>query len=205
MQVQYVGIPFIFLSTWAHEFGHGLGAVATGGHFDHMIISRQLGGVAHTAVFGDAELIVVILGGLLGPAMAGGLLLIASRRLNLNRIALYILSALLFATAIFWAGDNFTRIGTFIIGAFCFAIATMGTPIICRILALILSISLCLSSVTRLDYFFMKQAGNGKSDTAVLTDIIGGGHMLWAILLSALSLFILYASYRLSSGKPSRT
>lgn len=170
-----------------------------------MIINRNLGGVAHTAVFGDAERIVVILGGLLGPAIDGGLLLIASRGLNLNRIALYILTALLFATAVFWAGDNFTRISTFAVGVFTCTIATMGAPFTCRILALMISISLCLNSVTRLDYFFMKQAQHGKSDTAYLADIIGGGHMLWAILLSALSLLILFVSYRLSSGKPSRT
>lgn len=208
-QVQYVGLPFAFLSTWAHELGHGMGAVITGGHFDHMIITRGFSGLAHTAVFGEAERIVVILGGLLGPAIAGGLLLIASRRLNLNRIALYILSALLFATALFWAGDNFTRTGTLMLGGFILVIAVKGTPFICRILALIISISLCLSAVTRLDYFFVKDGEvRGKtqtSDTGALAEILGGGHLIWAILLSALSLFILYVSYRLSSGKSSRT
>ncbi|NNC38867.1 MAG: M50 family peptidase [Acidimicrobiales bacterium] len=208
-QVQYVGLPFAFLSTWAHELGHGMGAVITGGHFDHMIITREFSGLAHTAVFGDAERIVVILGGLLGPAIAGGLLLIASRGLNLNRIALYILSALLFATALFWAGDNFTRIGTLMLGGFTLIIAVKGSPVICRALALIVAISLCLSAVTRLDYFFVKNGDiNGRShtsDTGALANIIGGGHLLWAILLSALSLFILYVSYRLSNGKSSRT
>jgi len=182
-----------------------MGAVITGGHFDHMIIKRNFSGLAHTAVFGQAERIVVLLGGLLGPAIAGGLLLIASRGLNLNRAALYILSALLFATAIFWSGDNFTRMGTIVLGGFILTIAAKGTPSICRFLALIISISLCMSAVTRLDYFFMKEASIGKSDTGALAEILGGGHMIWAILLSALSLFILYLSYRVASGKPSRT
>ena len=208
-QVPFAGLPFAFLSTWAHELGHGMGAVITGGHFDHMIITNNFSGLAHTAVFGEAERIVVILGGLLGPAIAGGLLLMAVRGLNLNRVALYIMSALLFATAIFWAGDNFTRLGTLILGGFILMIAVKGTPSICRFLALIIAISLCLSAVTRLDYFFMKNGDiDGQlhtSDTGALADIIGGGHMLWAILLSALSLFILYASYRLSSGRPART
>jgi len=204
-QVPYAGLPFAFLSTWAHELGHGMGAVITGGHFSHMIITPEFSGLAQTAVFGSWERIVVVCGGLLGPALAGALMLIAARGLNLNRIALYILSALLFATAVFWAGDAFTRIGTLVIGGFVMVIAVKGNAFVCSILAHIIAISLCLSAVTRLDYFFVGDANvEGKihtSDTGTLAALIGGPHWFWGALLSALSLLILYIAYRMSGGR----
>ena len=208
MQVRYVGLPFAFLSTWAHELGHGMGAVITGGHFDHMIITKKFSGLAQTAVFGSFERIIVVAGGLLGPAIAGALMLMAARGLNLNRMALYILAALLFATAIFWAGDGFTRMGTLVIGCFVMAIAVKGNAFICSILAHIIAISLCLSAVTRLDYFFVS---NGKvegkihtSDTGTLADLIGGPHWFWGALLSVLSILILFLAYRISGGRKTR-
>jgi hypothetical protein len=207
-QIPYAGLPFAFLSTWAHELGHGMGAVITGGHFDHMIITRNFSGLAHTSVLGQLEHIVVIVGGLLGPALAGGLMLIASHGLRQNRLVLYILAGLLFATAIFWAGDAFTRIGTLMLGGFIAVIAVRGTPVICQFTSMIVAISLCLSAVTRLDYFFINQGQiNGKahvSDTGALADIIGGSHLIWAVLLTALSLAILYAAFRLSGLAGSR-
>jgi hypothetical protein len=203
-QIPYAGLPLSFLSTWAHELGHGMGAVITGGHFDHMIITRKFAGLAQTAVFGSFEHIVVVIGGLLGPAIAGALMLIASRGLNQNRTALYVLAALLFATAIFWAGDGFTRIGTLILGGFTMMIAVRGNAFICSILAHIIAISLCLSAVARLDYFFTGDANvEGKihtSDTGTLAALIGGPHWFWGALLSALSLLILYLAYRLTGG-----
>lgn len=39
-QVPILGMPFLFLSTWVHELGHGLGAIMTGGHFAHMRLWR---------------------------------------------------------------------------------------------------------------------------------------------------------------------
>ena len=38
LQVPIARIPIMFLSTWAHELGHGLGAVFTGGRFSELTV-----------------------------------------------------------------------------------------------------------------------------------------------------------------------
>jgi hypothetical protein len=42
----YLMYPFTLLATWVHESGHGLGALATGGHFDRLMIFWDASGWA---------------------------------------------------------------------------------------------------------------------------------------------------------------
>lgn len=202
-QIPVIGMPFVLLSTWAHELGHGLGAMITGGHFAHMRLSPDFGGVAHTSTSSDFGRVIVLLGGLLGPYLAGAFLLILSRGFNRSRFALVLLCIGIFLTVVFWSANMFTRLTLLGIGVAIAAIAYRSPAKVQSIFAHIVAIAFCMNAVTRFDYFFAAKAvvgtSNGQSDTSALTDIIGGPHLLWGLLLSATSLFILYFAFRIST------
>ncbi len=203
-QIPVLGMPFVLLSTWVHELGHGLGAILTGGGFEKMIITPAFSGSAHTYNAGNFAQMIVLLGGLLGPSIAGAIMLILARRFGASRLALFLLAGALLATLLFWAGDNFTRISVLGFGVVVSAIAFKAWPLIRALSAHIIAISFCLNAVAGFDYFFMDRsdigAYGGKSDTRALADLIGGPHLFWALVPSILSLIVLFAAFRFSGG-----
>ena len=203
-QVPIIGTPFVLLSTWVHEFGHGMGAIISGGSFDNMVIKPELSGLAHTYTGSDFARVTVLLGGLLGPACAGAIMLILSRRFGFSKLALLLLTAALLATVIFWAGDMFTRMTVLGFGVVVGFIALRTNPLIRTLCSHIIAIAFCLNAVTGFRYFFMSQAKIGgysvQSDTGALAELIGGPHLFWAIVPSLLSVLILLAAIYFSSG-----
>lgn len=201
-QVPVFGKPFRLLATWVHELGHGLGALVSGGRFEQMVITPQFSGLAQTVTSSDWQQVVVLLGGLLGPALAGAVMLILTRRLNQSRLALYLLTGGLVATLVFWAGDNFTRAIVFGFGLVITVIATKAWPLIRSLSAHIIALAFCLNAVADFNYFFMRAADvgaySGRSDTGALAGIIGGPHLFWALVPSVLSILILYGAFRFS-------
>lgn len=203
-QVPVLGKPFRLLATWVHELGHGLGAIISGGSFEKMFISPNFSGLAHTFSGSDWERVIVLLGGLLGPACAGAVMLVLARRLNQSRLTLFLLAGALLATLVLWAGDNFTRFSVLGFLIVVTAIAVKAWPLVQSLAAHIIALSFCLNAVADFDYFFMNSdkmgKNGGKTDTSALADIIGGPHVFWAIVPSILSILILFAAFRLSGG-----
>jgi len=146
----------------------------------------------------------VLLSGLLGPAIAGACMLVLVRRYGQSRTALFILATALFATLIFWAGDNFTQISVLGFGIVVSGIAVKAGPFIRAVSAHIIALAFCLNAVADFGYFFMNstnlEINGGKSDTTALADIIGGPHIFWALVPSVLSILILYTAFKLSGG-----
>ena len=73
-------MPFTLLSTWWHEMAHGLMAAALGAEFERLVIFANGSGFAESS--GDLGRIgqaIVAASGLLGPTIAGCVLIIASR------------------------------------------------------------------------------------------------------------------------------
>jgi len=202
-QIPVLGKPFRLLATWVHELGHGLGALVSGGQFEQMIITPQFSGLAHTFTTSKWQQSVVLFAGLLGPVIAGAIMLILTRRLGQPRTALFLLASALLATLVFWAGDNFTRAIVFGFGLIITLIALKAWPLIRSLSAHIIALSFCLNAVVDFNYFFMRAADvgtySGKSDTSALAEIIGGPHLLWAFVPSLLSVLILYFAFRVSS------
>ena len=213
LQVPMARIPIMFLSTWAHELGHGLGAVFTGGRFIELTVFPNFSGIAQTATENNFQRAMVILLGLLGPSLLGVLMIILTRALNFHRAALIVL-ALLMALSQIWAADSFTRMalggGTLILVLIAWKIPTQAVLYVSHIIA----IALCLNALTGFGYFFIGNAEVSgslyRSDTGVMSDIFGGPHWLWGGLITALSVVILVAGVVLSDkwarrkdGRPS--
>lgn len=202
MQVPVIGNPVAFLGTWVHELGHGLGALATGGQFLKLIVSPDFSGAAHTTISSDGAHVIVIISGLLAPSFVGAILLILARGLGLERLVLGLLTFGLVLSGILWAGDMFTRLTVLGAGAILGLIALRTPAAIRSVAAQILAISICLNAFAQIDYFFMRGGHSGGravvSDTAVLSDIIGMPHVMWAVALTIFSIGILYLAVRFS-------
>ena len=206
-------IPIMFLSTWAHELGHGLGAVFTGGRFIELTVFPNFSGIAQTSTVNDFQRAMVILLGLLGPSLLGVLMIIFTRALNWYRVAIIVLAVLLALSQI-WAADSFTRLalggGTLVLGLIAWKVPDQAVLYVSHIIA----IALCLNALTGFGYFFIGNAEVSgslyRSDTGVMSDILGGPHWLWGGLIAALSVVILVAGVALSDkwsrrkdGRPS--
>ncbi len=201
LQVPMARIPIMFLSTWAHELGHGLGAVFTGGKFIELTVFPNFSGLALTATSNNFQRAMVILLGLLGPSLLGVLMIVLTRALNWYRVALIVLAVLLAVSQI-WATDSFTRTalggGTIILGLIAWKIPNQAVLYVSHIIA----IALCLNALTGFGYFFIGSAEIAgspyQSDTAVMSDILGGPYWMWGALIAALSIVILVAGVVLS-------
>lgn len=201
LQVPMARIPILFLSTWVHELGHGLGAIFTGGKFIELTVFPNFSGVAQTATTTSFQRVMVILLGLLGPSLLGVLMIILTRALNWYRVAIIVLTALLAMSQI-WAADSFTRLalggGAVILGLIAWKVPNQAVLYISHIIA----IALCLNALTGFGYFFMGNAEIAgsiyRSDAGVMSDILGGPHWLWGGLIAVLSIIILFAGVVLS-------
>lgn len=201
-QAPYANIPVNFLGTWVHELGHGLGALATGGHFEKMIISKDFSGLAYTGTYGPGGQIAVIITGLLAPALAGSIMLIMVRGFGRGGLALFLLALALLVSGTIWAGDMFTRLTVLGTGILMMLLAFKGPSTIRAILAQIIAITFTISAVGHIDYFFMKGGeASGRpvrSDTLALSELTGFPHVMLAVLITFISLLILFFAFRLS-------
>ena len=102
--------PFRLFVTLAHELGHGVAAIVTGGRFVSLEVMGNGAGLAVTA---GGSRFVVLQAGYLGAALFGGLLLILANRLRDAR-PLTALIGVLFGGAAFVLGAD---VGTRVIGA----------------------------------------------------------------------------------------
>ena len=201
LQVPIARIPIMFLSTWAHELGHGLGAVFTGGRFSELTVFPNFSGLAQTSTTNDFQRAMVILLGLLGPSLLGVLMIVLTRALNWYRVALVVLAVLLAISQI-WAADNFTRMtlggGMVILGLIAWKIPSEAVLYISHIIA----IALCLNALTGFGYFFVGSAEIAgsvyASDTQHMADILIGPYWFWGGVIAALSVVILFAGVVLS-------
>jgi len=203
--LRFVFAPFEFLSTWAHELGHGIGAVLGGGSFTNMQITPGYGGLAFCKWPTDFSYALSLIMGLIGPSLAGFFVILFARRLDKSRAVLWVLTAALVLTGLFFSKDMFTRavvIGLAVPIGVC---AYWGNAYIRSFCAQIIGILFCVKAIAGFDYFFLdasKAVGGTDShlaDTQILAKYIWGPQIFWALVVTVLSLLILYFAARIAT------
>lgn len=200
--IQY---PFRLLGTWFHEMGHGLTAICTGGSFKYLEIYENGGGVAYFTLtnrflplnIGKA---ITAIGGLLGPAIAGGLLIAGSKNARSASLLLRLLTGMIIISLLVWIRSYW---GIIVLGAF--AIVFVGITFLKNKkieigTLLFLGLQSVFSSYLQLNYLFTKQFERGgkiqNSDTQAIAENTFGTYWMWAIIIILISFYIVIKSVR---------
>ena len=191
-----LGVPLLWLSTVAHELGHGLTAIALGGSLERFVIRPDGSGTAYTvSAASDLTQGLVSAGGLVGPALVAALWFVLARRPALARLSLGLFGAALITAAVLVADPGFTRIYLGGVGGLSLIAATCTSAALAQIVLVFLAVQVALSVFTRGDYLFTEvahsSAGAQPSDVAQMAAHLGGPYWAWGLACGLFSLIVL--------------
>jgi hypothetical protein len=195
--------PFTLLATWFHEMGHGLAAILTGSSFDHLMIYLDGSGYANIRTPVDAGHITLALisaAGPLGPAIAGSLLIVASRTTATSRLALKILGWALIISTTVWVRSPAGWIFLPVLGLAVIALDRLGKPSHHQLAVQVLGVQACISIWRSFDYLFSSSGYVGgrsvQSDTATIADALLLPYWCWGGAISIVIAALLWWSVR---------
>jgi hypothetical protein len=201
--------PFTLLATWVHETGHGIAAIATGGHFDKLEIFADASGLAHTRESGNVAIAITCLGGMLAPPLVGAIVLAVARGPRRARVTLVVMAALQLVTLALWV----RTIAGLVVVPLCAALigwaAWKWRPERRMVFAQFIAITLALDTVGRMVGYAMAAKANvggeeRTSDVAAVAEALGGHHWLWGLLVITVALALLAAGLWVA-WRPPRT
>ncbi|ABC64439.1 M50 family metallopeptidase [Erythrobacter litoralis] len=206
----YVLYPFMILTTWFHEMGHGLSAILVGFQFERLVLFPDGSGFAETYRPNDASGLsqaLVSAGGPIMPAVVGSGLILSSAKPALWRPVLYLLGGAIALSTVLYVRSTLGWIILPAIAAGIFYIAARGTPWVERFALQFLGLTASLSMFQQWDYLLMERAVIGGqeilSDTGAIEESLFLPHWVWAIGIIALAAGMIGASlvYALSEKR----
>ncbi len=195
-QVPYYGervlYPFTLFATYAHEMGHGLMATALGAHFESLEMYSDGSGVAKwRGNLSRGGYALVAAGGLVGPSVAGSLLLMASRQPNRSRAILVCLGLFMLMTAAWVADKPFTLIFVVFVGSTLLLVGLRFPQPTVTFLLQLLGIQLCVALFRDVRYMFSPGGLVGgqthSSDTAEMAKALFLPYWFWGGLTALFS------------------
>ena len=201
--------PFSLLGTWVHEMGHGLTAIVVGGSFERLVLFQNLGGTAYSTGVGTFGRALVAAGGLLGPALAGGLIIVLGSREATARWVLAGLTVMLALSLVLFVRNVFGWVALAVIAAILGGLAFYGPEVVRVFVAQLIGIQFCVASWGTLDYMFTKNfVRDGQvldSDTQEIAEVLLLPYWFWGGLIAITSLAIMASSFYLAWIQPYRS
>jgi hypothetical protein len=195
--------PFTILATWFHEMGHGLAAMLAGRGFERLLIFADGSGVAESLRPADGYRLtdaLVAASGPLGPAIAGALLIVASRSPAATRYALAVLGAALVLSTLIWVRSPTGWLVLPAMGIAILALALRGSEAWQSFAIQLLGVQAAISAWQQFDYLFSPGGTIGgrlhRSDTGAIADVLLLPYWFWGATLSAAILALLWWSFR---------
>ncbi|MFT5449867.1 MAG: hypothetical protein ACI9DC_005065 [Gammaproteobacteria bacterium] len=192
----WVLYPLMLLSTFVHEMGHGMAAVALGGDFLYFKLWSDGSGVAaFSGAFGAFGRAMTSGGGLLGPAILAAVLFLAGRHARTATAALTILAIVCVIADVMVVRNIFGFAYVAVLAAVLGFTARRAPPDVAQAAVVFLAIQLCASVFSRGDYLFTQMASTGggllPSDTEQIAQALGGPYWFWGAVVAAISLAVL--------------
>jgi hypothetical protein len=197
-------LPFTLLATWFHEMAHGLAAVALGADFERLVIYANGSGFAEYSgrMWGVGQAIVAATG-LLGPTIAGCLMIIASRSRRATRWVLLALGAALAVSTLIWVRSI---VGWIVLPAFAVVslyIALRGNEKWQRIAVEFLGVQGAVSVYQDLGYLFSQGGYVGGhlvlSDTGRIADALFLPYWFWGGAITVAIVAMVWKSLQIAS------
>lgn len=190
----YLIYPFVILTTWFHEMGHGLTALATGQEFHQLMIFPSGSGVAESRLAADSAPWVqaaIAAGGPLAPCIVGALLILASAHPRLWRPVLWLMAGLILASVIIWVRSPVGYAVLPLVGACLALVAWRAKPAFTRFTLQFLGVLAAMSMLRDFHYLFTREAViEGRtilSDTGQIAVVTGLPHWVWAAAILLVS------------------
>lgn len=195
----YILWPFVILTTFIHEMGHGLMALAMGGSFLKLEIFSNASGLAwHSGVGEGVPRALVAAAGLLGPSTAGGIFILAGRSTKASSWAFLCLSIFMLLSSAIWIRSPFGLGAIISMGLVFLVISRRAEPGVHQFLIQFLGVQMLADTLGRtMEYLFMGSVNVGgkthHSDTGTISEAVGGPYWMWGTILAviALSIFVL--------------
>jgi hypothetical protein len=207
----YVLYPLFLLSTWVHEMGHGLTALAVGGSFDHLEIFRDGSGLATCGAWAGWPQGLVALGGLLAPPLVGTAILALVHGPRRARLVLAALALALIASVVFYVRTPTGVIAMPVVAALLgwAAVSFRDHPEHRVVIAQVLGVVLAVDTLTRMvSYVFMSEVEvDGKisrSDIQSVADNLGGHYVMWGVAVTVVAVSMLGLGLWWAWGRPAR-
>ncbi|MGC9528779.1 MAG: M50 family metallopeptidase [Limnospira sp.] len=203
----YILYPFSILATWFHEMGHGLTAILLGGDFHKLLLFSDGSGVASSSVSFGGRLgrALVLMGGPLGPAVAGGIFILSGRRAKTAHWCLMVLGCVMLLSVFLWIRTWFGAIAISLWG-FLILFLAFETPKKIQAFAIqFMGMQAIVSTYHQKDYLFGGGAvningGHLVSDTGKLAEYLFLPHWFWAAVIMVISASIFWFSLKIAYG-----
>lgn len=199
----YLIYPFVILTTWFHEMGHGLVALMMGEEFRQLMIFADGSGVAESTRDPDASVVesaIIAAGGPLGPVLAGAGLIVASAHPKAWRPALWFMAGAILASVIVWVRSPVGYAVLPLVGAGLALVAWKASDGLARFVLQFLGVLGAMSMLADFNYLFTEQVSLGGeqmlSDTGAIEAALFLPHWVWAALILALSASAVGASLK---------
>jgi len=195
--------PFMILTTWFHEMGHGMAALMLGQHFEELRIYDDGSGLALSSV--DVDLspfsqAMIAAGGPLAPTLIGSALIVASAHEKLWRPTLWLMSGVIVASVIIYVR---TPVGFAVLPLTALGIAAIAwkaSPGIVRFTLQFLGLLGAMSMLRDFNYLFTEEGVIGGkrmlSDTGQMEAALLLPHWFWAAIILAVSAIMVGASFK---------
>ena len=199
---QMIQWPFVILTTFIHELGHGLTAILVGGKFVTLELYSDAAGLARMQLPSAGwRSALVSAGGLLAPSMFGGVLILAGRSATASSRVLLILSIVILLSCVFWIRTVFGLALMGGIGIVFLWLARKRHRGLHQLLIQFIGVHMLVDTVTRtFGYLFSSGATvNGvvrHSDSSAIANALGGSHLVWGLVIAVIALSIFYYSLR---------
>lgn len=197
--------PFTILATWFHEMGHGVAAMLTGSSFERLLIFPDGSGVAQSMRPADASGLtnaLIAASGPLGPAIAGSLLIIASRTDKATRAALTVVGLALIVSTVIWVRTLTGWLVLPALGIAILALAWRGSAAQQRFGIQLLGVQACISVWQQFGYLFSSGGNIGgelhRSDTSAIADALLLPYWFWGAAISAVIVVLLWRSFAIA-------
>lgn len=186
--------PFSLLATWAHELGHGLGALITGNRFVELELYSDLGGQALVAGAEGFDQVVVSLLGLLGPSLLGAFVMILGSRTQAAALVLNSLAITIAASMVLWGGNLFGVVVMVGVAASLGLAARFASPTIRILLVQLIAVQMALALWSSRDYLFVKgfhRDGWHPSDTEKIAQELLLPYWIWGAACAIASMLVI--------------
>lgn len=200
--------PLILISTLVHELGHGFAGMLVGESFESFKMYYDGSGIAKITKPSNSKAQAFIsMGGLVGPAFIGGLLLLVGKYDKICKRFLIFLGVVLLLTDIFIVENMDGWVFVTIFGGMTLLVGLKASKEFCQWYSYFIGVQLGLSVFSRSDYLFTEYAivdGSTKmpSDVGQISHALFFPYWVWGIVCAVISVFFLAVGLHSVFTKP---